>query len=336
MELNPVLVEVVRGSIVESIHRGAAIAMTAEGVVLFEAGDCTRPIYPRSALKLFQAIPLIASGAAERYKLTDADVALACASHNGEKRHVDRVITWLSRLGLGVDDLECGAALSISKDIYREQIAAGLVPTRAHHNCSGKHTAMLTVCRKNDYETAGYSKHDHPVQKLWMDIASDLTALDMSSLPWERDGCGLPAVAMPLKNLALGFARFAEAPDNSTARYKQARTDILSAIQNYPTMIAGTGRCCTAVADLTGGSVIVKTGAEGVFGGCVPTKGIGFALKIDDGAFRASEVALGGLVRRLNLIDDDQGELLRPWFQPAITNSQGFETGSIRPSNAWY
>lgn len=330
---NPVLTQVIRGSIVESEHRGCAIAVDSSGEIIFAAGDYTKPVYPRSAMKLFQALPLLETGAGSQFDLSDADLALACSSHNGEVQHVQRVVSWLERLDLTPDDLECGPALSISPKIYREQVSNGVEPSRAHHNCSGKHAGMLTVARTLDVETSGYSLHGHPVQDGWMRVASELTDLDVSNLPWERDGCGLPAVAMPLENLALGFARFSGGSGQSSTRL-EAMSRILTAIKNHPEMIAGTGRCCSAVARHTDGKVIVKTGAEGVFGGCIPGKGIGFALKIDDGATRASEVALGALIRKLGVADVNL-PALNNWFAPEIFNSQDFKTGSIQPSDTW-
>jgi len=331
---NPVLVEVIRKDEVESIHRGSALVVDATGKRLFSIGDVDRHIYPRSALKFFQAIPLVESGAADQYELTEREIALSCASHNAEKIHTETVISWLQRLGLGCDDLECGPTLPLSPGAAHALIAAGESPTRVHQNCSGKHSGMLTMCKHLGAETRGYSEYRHPSQAAWMKTMGEIMQIDIFSLPWERDGCGLPALYMPMARLAFGFARYADMKGIETPRAR-AMARILQAIIKYPEMIAGSKRCCTAVIDKTGGKVIVKTGAEGVFGGCIPERGIGFALKVDDGATRASEVAMGALLKKLGLLDQKTAQALTPWFEPAIINSQGKVTGKVIASSAW-
>ena len=332
---NPVLVNVIRGNQVESCHTGSAVVARANGDVVFSVGNIDSEIYPRSALKLIQAIPLIESGAADHYGLTDNEIAIACASHSAEPFHVDVVQQWLTKLNLAEADLECGQTLPYSDKAAHELIASHQQPGRVHHNCSGKHTGMLTVARHLKEETKGYSLYDHPVQVMWMRTLSDIISLDASRLTWERDGCGLPALAVPMLNLAMAYARFA-APDQI---FSDSRTRAISrihhAVTRCPKMIAGTGRCCTAVIEKTGGKVIVKLGAEGVYSGYVPGRGLGFILKIDDGATRASEVALGALLSAIGATDDGLTSQLTSWFRPEISNSQHWRTGRIEPSGAW-
>lgn len=331
---HPVLAEVLRKGVVESVHRGSVVVVDGQGEVTFAIGEPGRLFFPRSSLKFFQALPLIESGAADAYAVTDRQLALACASHNAEPMHVDAVSAWLSQLQLGVDDLECGPTLPLSEQAAHALIASGAVPTRAHQNCSGKHCGMLTVSRHLDVDTRGYSDYTHPSQQAWLQTLGELTDVDPFTLHWERDGCGLPAVQMPAYNLALGFARYAN-PNQFDSRRGVAVRRILAAISAYPEMVAGTGRCCTAVMAQTGGKVLVKTGAEGVFGGLVPSLGIGFALKADDGATRASEVMLGGLLSSLGVLEPEQEAALARWFRPKIVNSQGYLTGEVVPSARW-
>lgn len=331
---NPALVEIWRKDKVESIHRGSAVVMDAKGQRLFTIGNADRHIYPRSSLKLFQAIPLVESGAADQFSLTDREIALACASHNAEKIHTDTVTSWLSRLGLGKDDLECGPTLPLSESAAHALIAKGETPTRVHQNCSGKHSGMLTMAKFLEVETKGYSGYQHPSQSAWMKAMGEVMEIDIFSLPWERDGCGLPAMYMPMDRLAFGFARYADMQGIDEPRAR-AMKRILVAVRKYPEMIAGTNRCCTAVIEKTGGKVVVKTGAEGVFGGCIPEQGIGFALKVDDGATRGSEVALGALLNKLEVLDDRMTQALAPWFEPQIVNSQGKVTGRVAASTNW-
>ena len=319
---NPILVEVRRGGRVESRHRGSIIACRPDGEIVFSCGDVTREIYPRSALKIFQAIPLIESGAAARFNLTAAQIALACASHNAEKIHTETVHNWLRDLQLSADDLECGAAYPMHFDTARSVAE----PSRVHHNCSGKHAAMLTVARAADAVTAGYSDYDHPVQNAWMSALSEWLDADVFAMAWERDGCGLPAICMPQNLLATAFAKCASPHKNQHA---DAVANLITAITANPKMLAGTARCCTDVIAATNGEVIIKTGAEGVYAGVIPRLKIGFALKIDDGATRAANVTVGAILKKLNAINKTQQEKLQTHFNPKITNSQGYVTGEI-------
>ncbi len=332
--MNPVLVEVHRKNRVESCHRGSAIAVSCTGEPVFSIGNTERNIYPRSALKLFQAIPLIETGAADHYGLTKEEIALACASHNGENRHASAVEKWLARLGLSADDLENGPAFPMFDPARCRMISDRSGPTRLHHNCSGKHAGMLALSKYIHAGTSGYSEYDHPSQVAWMNILSELVDVDIRSLEWERDGCGLPAICMPMERLAYGCALFAR-PDRVGGTRGQAMLKILRAIASRPDMVAGTDRCDTAVLVATSGKIIVKTGAEAVYAGMVPGQGVGFALKIDDGASRGSEVALGALLKQIGALDGLPCRGLDRYFQPEIMNSQGRLTGRILPSAAW-
>ncbi len=332
--INPILANVVRGSEVESVHRGSAVVVDNQGKVVDQIGEIDRMIYPRSALKLLQAIPLVESGAADAFDLSERELSLACASHNAEPFHVEAVEGWLSKLGLAGEDLECGPTLPLDEKAAHALIADHVTPARVHQNCSGKHSGMLTLCKHMGWPTKGYSEYDHPAQQTWMKVIGEVIGLDIFDQPWERDGCGLPAVQMPLTSLALGLARFTN-PDGIEPSRVAAMNRILDAVKKYPEMIAGTDRCCTAVILETAGAIVVKTGAEAVFAGCVPEAGVGFALKVDDGATRGSEVALGALLQRLGVLDSEVKERLSQWFQPAIINSQGKKTGEVVASEAW-
>jgi len=332
-----VLVEVRRGTRVESRHRGCVVAVDAGGRQVFAAGRVGELIYPRSSLKFFQAIPLIASGAADQFNLSQSDIALACASHSAEAFHLRAVTGWLQRLRLSADDLECGAEPPLSERAARDLIVGGEPPTRAHHNCSGKHAGMLTVARHIGAATRGYSDYHHPCQRLWMQALSEWLDTDVFAMPWERDGCGLPAICMPLLQLARAFARCADAgrPAAATATSASALWRIMEAVRAHPRMLAGTGRCCTDVIRATAGRVLIKAGAEGVCGGVIPGLGLGFALKIDDGAGRARDVAVGALLHKLGALDASSQARLQRHFRPKVVNSQGRVTGEIAPAQ-WF
>ena len=331
---NPVLVEVFRKDIVESTHRGSAVVVNFDGQTILSVGNVDRRIYPRSALKFFQALPLLESGAADRFRLQNKEIALACASHSGESIHTTTVIDWLESLGLGIDDLENGPDLPESAEVVKTLLRNNKLPSKAHHNCSGKHAGMLTMARHLKESASGYSRHDHVVQRAWMTSLSELVDLDISSLEWEQDGCGMPAVCMPLKSLAYACALYAK-PDNLGSRRSNAVLRLRNAVAKNPIMAAGTGRCCTDIIQITGGRVLVKTGAEATFAAILPELSLGLALKIDDGAGRASEVALGALLKQTGAISDHEYKALLRYFEPKIYNSCNVLTGRIAPSQYW-
>lgn len=332
--LNPVLVDVIRGDAVESCHRGSIVVVNRHGEVVYQLGDIERSIYPRSALKFFQALPLLESGAADAFSLTPAQIALACASHSGQPQHTGAVHSWLAAIGLQESDLENGPDYPLDKTARRELYAKTAPATRFHHNCSGKHAGMLTLTRHLKAATQGYSRHRHVSQRVWMEALSELAGLDVAELPWERDGCGLPAVQMPILSLALASARYADTAGLPGQR-KSAIKRILQSISGNPKMVAGDNRCCTEVIAVSCAKVFVKTGAEAVYIAILPKAGLGVALKIDDGNSRASEVALGAVLTRLGVLTKTQTRQLDRWFSPRIQNSQGHLTGVIRPGESW-
>ncbi|MEM7193674.1 MAG: asparaginase [Pseudomonadota bacterium] len=334
--MNPVLAEVCRRGIVESVHRGSALVVNYRGDAVLALGDVERNIYPRSSLKFFQSIPLVESGAADHYELTQPDLSLACASHNAETFHVEAVQRWLGKLKLTAEDLECGPALPMHEPTAQTLLKSGDSGSRLHMNCSGKHTGMLTMARYLGEPTQGYSLYEHAVQQIWLQSVSTLLQENALDYPWERDGCGMPAVCMPMRSLAIGFARFSLVePDGIPSSMQNAIQRLTLALRTHPEMMAGTQRCCTAVIRETSGEVLVKTGAEAVFGGVIPKCGLGFAIKIDDGNPRGSEVALGALLGRLGVMDEQVALRLKSFFNPVVKNSQGWETGEIRASKIW-
>jgi L-asparaginase II len=327
----PVLVDVVRGAMIESRHRGSFAIVDVAGRVVEAAGDIERAVYARSAIKPLQAIPLVETGAAAAMNVTDEEIALACASHGGEPRHIDVVSAWQARVGLSVSDLECGAHLPSYAPAAHALIRAGTPVSALHNNCSGKHTGMLTTCRHCGDATRGYIAFEHPQQQRVARTLSDLCGVDLFAAPRGIDGCGLPQLGIPLRALALAFARFG-APDALPAARAAACRRIGAAMIRHPFMLAGTGRFCTAVTELAAGKVLLKTGAEGIYVASIPAKGLGLALKIDDGAGRAAEVAIGTLLDRHAGLDEGQRATLAALTRPAVKNVAGRDVGQIRPA----
>ena len=326
---NPVLVEVTRGNMVESRHRAAFAVVDAAGRVVMSAGDYEAPVYGRSAIKPLQALPLIESGAADAFGLSDAEIALACASHNGEARHVESVSSWLTRIDCTARDLECGAHLPYDEAATLALLRGGGEASTLHNNCSGKHTGFLCFARHKGLPTKGYIRYEHPVQQRILGVLESMTGLDLSGVPRGIDGCGIPVIAIPLGNTALAMARMADPSDQPEAR-QAACARILKAMAAEPFMVAGSGRYCTRAMEMLAGRAVIKTGAEGVYCGAVPGEGLGFAIKADDGAARAAETVVGQILKRLGVIKDGEAELL----VQTLRNRAGTEVGQVRAAES--
>ncbi|HEY2886317.1 MAG TPA: asparaginase [Rhizomicrobium sp.] len=326
---NPVLVEITRGAIVESVHRGSVAILDASGGVVLALGDVETPVYSRSSLKPMQAIPLVESGAADAFGLGDEELALACASHSGEPMHVMRVAAWLERLGLGEGDLACGAHPSRYEPVAEAMIRRGEKPTRIFNNCSGKHTGFLSVARHWDIATKGYEAVTHPVQQAVAKMLRELS--DAKALTVGIDGCAAPNFALSLTEFARSAGRMA-APDSLPKERAKASRRLLAAMVAHPELVSGTGRTCAMLMRATRGRAAVKAGAEGFYAAWVPEKGLGIAIKIDDGGGRAAETAIAATLEALNLLDD--ANLARSVLQPPILNTRGAVVGERRPAAA--
>ena len=323
---NPVLVNALRGEIIENRHRGAIAVCDPKGRLVHAWGDIETPVYPRSAIKPLQALPLVESGAADHFQLGDAEIALACSSHNAEPEHTDTVQNWLARIELKEDALECGAHAPLHVKTAESLLINGIKPGKIHNNCSGKHTGMLTTSRFMEEETRGYIEREHPAQQRWFDVLGEMSDVDMRALPWNFDGCGIPVIAMPLKAIATAFARVA-VPDDLPATRSEALDRITGAIASNPFMVAGTGRLCTEIMTLTGRKVLVKSGADGVYTAVLQDQGLGVALKIDDGTGAAAEVAILGLLQHLQALHPDDRVQLEQRCRVPIRNTRGILTG---------
>jgi len=324
---NPVLVEITRGAIVESVHRGSVAILDATGAVVLALGDVETPVYSRSSLKPMQAIPLIESGAADAFGLGDEELALACASHSGEPMHVMRVAAWLERLGLGEGDLACGAHPSRYEPVAEAMIRRGEKPTRIFNNCSGKHTGFLSVARHWDIATKGYEAVTHPVQQAVAKMLRELS--DAKALTVGIDGCAAPNFAMSLTEFARAAARMAS-PDTLSKERAAASRLLLAAMVAHPELVSCTGRACAALMRATRGRAAVKAGAEGFYAAWVPEKGLGIAVKIDDGAGRAAETAIAATLEALKLIDASSPACFL--VRVPVLNTVGAVVGERRPA----
>ena len=315
---NPVLVEVTRGALVESVHRGSVAVVHADGAVRLALGDVATPVYTRSALKPLQALPLVESGAADSFGVSEEELALACASHLGEPMHTERVAAWLARIGCREADLACGPHAPRHEATSREMLRRGENPTRLHNNCSGKHTGFLTLARHLNAPIAGYEKLEHPVQQA---VLTSLARLSGVADPAHGiDGCAVPNFALPLTGFARALAQLAGGRTPGAER-------ILTAMANHPELVSGTGSPCAAIMRAAEGKAVIKIGAEGVYAGMVPATGLGIAVKIDDGAMRGAETVITALLDKLGVLKTGADLVRTP-----VLNTRGWTVGERRPS----
>lgn len=305
--VNPILVEIVRGEMVESVHRGAVAIADRFGRIVASAGAVEEVVYPRSALKPIQAIPLIESGALDHFGLGAREIALACASHEGEPLHVEIVDRWLKRIGLSASDLRCGVPEPRCSASEGEACPC----TAAAHQCSGNHAGFLTTARFFGESTSEYVLPDHPAQARVYAVLGELAAIDVARAPKGTDGCGIPVIGIPLKSLATAMARLGD-PVDLPKSLGAAATRIVAAMYQEPYLVAGGGRACTALMQAAKQRLIVKMGAEGVYVAAIPHLGLGIAIKIDDGARRAAEVAVATALCCLGVLNGGEVSAIGP------------------------
>ncbi len=327
----PIAVEVTRGSMVESIHRVIAAVVDRHGKPVLSWGDIDRPIYPRSAIKPLQALAVIETGAADAFNLSADEIALCCASHRGEPMHVTRVVTWLHRLGLSVDDLSCGPQMPNHLPSARALIMANEDPGRVHNNCSGKHAGMLTTARHTGAAINGYAAPEHPIQKRLIADVGAMGGVDLSNTARGIDGCGIPVFGMPLAAVARAMANLADPVDQATDRQAAAKR-IIAACAAHPLMLSGSASFNSTVLAETAERALLKGGAEGVYTAAVPGLGLGICVKADDGASRAASVALGAILCHLGVLDEAAQARLQTHLKPEISNWAGSHIGVIQAS----
>ncbi len=325
---NPTLVEVVRGDLVESRHAGAIAVADPQGRLLLAFGDVERPVFPRSAIKAMQAIPLVESGAADAFGLGDAELAVACASHSGEPVHIEAVQSLLAKAGLDESYLGCGAHWPVSETAMRALIRAGERPRAIHNNCSGKHAGMLAASVHLGLDPRGYERPEHPLQIMIAGIISESCAVALAPSRMGIDGCSVPTWALPLAALARGFARLGTG-EGLPAERARAATRLLEACFAAPALVAGERRFDTLVMGKLAPAVFVKGGAEGVHCAALPGLGLGIAVKADDGAKRGAERALAETIAALL---PEAWPALADQLDSEILNWRGTSVGRIAAS----
>ncbi len=327
---NPVLIEVLRGAVVESRHRGGVSVVDGDGKALLTVGDVARPVFPRSAIKAIQALPLVESGAADAYMFGNRELALACASHSGEEGHVETARTMLARAGITEESFECGAHWPFDRSGLIDFASQGKKPLPVHNNCSGKHAGFLCFACHEDINTKGYVALGHKVQDAVRGAMESVTGAQHSIDQCGTDGCSIPTYAIPLENLAHGFAKMTTGTGLGPECAKAARR-LVDACMAEPWHVAGTNRACTEIMQTAPGRVFAKYGAEGVFALAIPEQGLGIAIKCDDGSERGV-IAMANAVLAKLFGKDDLGERYHVAANKAFSNWNKIEVGRFRPT----
>ena len=334
MDVSPRLLVVRRGQEEESFHRGRAVVATATRETVLSIGNIEAPVFPRSAIKPIQAIPLVASGAAETFGLSDAEIALACGSHSGSPLHVAAAKSILKKIGSSQNDLECGVHWPLDSDESRALAARGGEPTVLHNNCSGKHCGFLAVGAVHGLDVAGYPNASHPIMREVTDAISLLTGVTLNEAQACIDGCAIPAFSMPLVSVATGFARLGTG-EGLSAVFTSSVARIRSAVAHNPIMLSGAGRFDTCVTAECQGEVFVKSGAEGVMAASIPALSYGLAVKIDDGAQRAATAVMANLLLEIlqkhELATAKAMEVLQSYARFPLRNWNGTTVGLVEP-----
>ena len=320
------VVEVTRGGLVESRHHVSVAVVDASGRLRARAGDPRRTAFARSAVKPFQALPLVLDGVVDRFGITPVELALCCASHNAEERHVAVARSILERIGASEDMLACGPHVPMGAAAARMLAARGQEPARIHNNCSGKHAGMLALAAAHDWPLAGYHRPEHPVQQRILREIAAWTAVPGDDIELGVDGCGVPTFGLALAAFAGAFARLAA----GARKGDPGPSRVVGAMVQNPEFVGGIDRLCTELMRIAGGRIFVKVGAEGMYCAGIPGAELGVCLKVEDGATRAAEPALLAVLRALQLLSDEEYGLLERFGAPPVLNTRGEPVGGVR------
>jgi L-asparaginase II len=325
------LIQIVRGSSLEVVYRGAIAVVDAQGQLVASAGDPTLTTFLRSSAKPFQLLPLVASGAADRFGFSDRDLAVMAASHNGEEFHVQAVVGILNRLGLDANALQCGIHPPSYPPAARALEEAGQPPNPLHNNCSGKHSGMLAQCLDRKLPIESYLDPQHPIQVTIKQTLAELAGISPDSIDMATDGCSVPTFAIPLAASALAFARLAD-PSRLSEPCRSALKRIAVAMMAHPEMVAGTKRLDTDVMRAGQGCIVVKGGAEGYYGLGLLPQGLGIALKLEDGdAGRGRDAVVIEVLRQLGALDEKALAALSRYVAGPVKNHRGLVVGQMQP-----
>jgi L-asparaginase II len=321
-------VESYRGPVVESFHRGAVCVVDEHNSIIYQQGNVEQVCYPRSALKFFQQLPLLLSGAADHFGFSEEELAVMCGSHNGEGTHLQVVRGIFKKIGLDESALGCGAQAPTLKQDAQALIRAGLEPSALHNNCSGKHAGFLAWCVFHNQATDSYLNADHPLHleiKKWVSLFYEIPE---SALQTGLDGCSAPIFAMPVRNQAIAYRNLVH-PDKFEPEVAAACRRITDAVSRYPMMIAGSKRYCSDLMRVAGKSVIGKTGADGVYCIGLPERKLGICIKIDDGKMGPQYHVAQKLLQDCGVLSQEACAELAHYITAPQHNFAGNRTGML-------
>lgn len=310
---NPMVIEVTRGPLIESTHEVVVVIADKRKVVTGYWGNLDYVISPRSSLKFLQALPLLETGAFDHFKLNEKHLVLACASHRGQKHHLESIREWLQMIQKPESVLRCGPE--------------GEPASPVAHNCSGKHLGMITTALHLKMDPTQYDSYEHPYQEFLRKYLTETTQIDFFKAPHAIDGCCIPTYGLSVQKFAMALAILVS--DDSSPRTRHCKR-IIEAIKKYPQFLCGENDLSHRLVEVTQGRAILKTGAEGAYAGILPEQGFAFAVKSIDGSQRAAELAAVQVFRQLGAITAPEAEKLRIWLEPQVLNSRKEKVGVIR------
>lgn len=328
---NPILVEVTRGEVLESFHRGVVCIVDKDDKIVFSVGDPQQVCYPRSALKFLQQIPLLTSGAVEEFGFTEKEIALFCGSHNGEKEHVETVRGILEKIGLDESHLQCGPQMPTLKEDQYHLIKSDLPALRIHNNCSGKHAGFLAYCIYRGWPTENYIDPEHPLHKEILDVIAEFHRYPKEKIQLGVDGCSAPIFAFPVYNQAVAYKNLVH-PVQFQENVQKACKLMVDAIASYPNMIAGHKRYCSDLMRVSEGKLIGKTGADGVYSIGVREMNLGICIKVDDGKMGPQYNVAQSVIEQLGILSEAANAELRHYVRHENKNFGGMVTGETKVS----
>lgn len=328
MTLEP-LIQRTRGGLAECVHFGAIAVVDLRGQVTAQVGDPHYVTFTRSTLKALQALPFMQANGPAHFGFTQAQIAMLCASHGGEDMHVQAAEDMLAKAGQTYKVLRCGCHVPSHYDATQRPVPEGLAFDERHHNCSGKHSGFVAYCVQHGLPLDGYIEPDHPLQQAVRKTVAQAVEMQPEDMHLGIDGCSAPNYAMPLSNLALGYARLASR--NADTPFGESYIRLADAMTAHPEMVSGTGRNDLAFMQAGRGDWVTKVGADGVQVVASRDRGEAFALKISDGDKPALFAATVEVLDQLGWLDDAQRETLAPWRAAALLNLRGLEVGTRSP-----
>ncbi len=328
---NPILVEVTRGEVLESFHRGVVCVVDEKDNIIYSLGDTQQICYPRSALKFLQQIPLLTSGAVEHFGFTEKEIALFCGSHNGEAEHVETVRGILAKIGLDESHLQCGAQMPTLKEDQYHLIKNDLPALKIHNNCSGKHAGFLAYCIYKGWPTDSYIAPNHPMHLEILEVIAEFHRYPKEKIQQGIDGCSAPIFAFPVYNQAVAYKNLVNPVDFPEPVQKACKM-MVDAITKYPVMIAGHKRYCSDLMRLSEGKLIGKTGADGVYSIGIRGRNLGICIKVDDGKMGPQYNIAQSIIEQLGILSDASNQELRQYVRQENKNFGGLVTGETKVS----